>query len=323
MPTLILSILLFLAASAWAEGTRTWQQSRFEEFEKGTTRGVAIESQGALTPAPSFESITTTPSTFLWAAASDPQGNVYAAAGAPARVYRVDPSGEISVIFKPQELQVQALALGPGGVIFAATSPDGKVYRIARQKDSAAKGDKAAAEQKKEETRPTAEMPVDPSWTATEYFAPGTKYIWDLALDKDGRLYVATGDRGEIFRVTSAGQGALFFKSDEAHIRALVLDAAGNLIAGSDGNGLVYRISPAGEAFVLYSAPKKEITALAVDAAGNIYAAGLGEKRPALSGVSVPSPVPFATTVTSPALQQPGAPPPPVVTPMPAQAPTM
>ena len=56
----------------------------------------------------------------------------------------------------------------------------------------------------------------------------------------------------------------LFFKSDEAHIRALAIES-GNLIAGSDGSGLVYRISPTGEAFVLYSAPKKEITALAIE----------------------------------------------------------
>src|SRR5262249_54015612 len=101
-----------------------------------------------------------------------------------------------------------------------------------------------------------------------------------------GQLYVATGDRGEIFRVDQRGNGALFFKSDEAHIRALAFDHSGNLIAGSDGSGLVYRISPAGEAFVLYSAPKKEITALAVDKDGNIYAAGVGEKRQQQPGVS-------------------------------------
>ena len=71
----------------------------------------------------------------------------------------------------------------------------------------------------------------------------------------------------------------VFFKSDEAQIRALDFDNAGNLIAGTDGSGLIYRISPQGQGFVLYSAPKKEITALAVDGQGNIYAAGVGEKR--------------------------------------------
>ena len=122
------------------------------------------------------------------------------------------------------------------------------------------------------------------SWSATPYFDPGTKYIWDIVLDSAGNLYVATGDRGEIYKVTANGQHALFFKSDEVHIRALAVDPKGNVIAGSDGSGLIYRIAPNGEAFVLYSAPKKEITSLAIDSTGNIYAAGAGEKRPGPSG---------------------------------------
>jgi hypothetical protein len=127
----------------------------------------------------------------------------------------------------------------------------------------------------KDPAKPT----LDPSWTSSEFFAPGTKYIWDLVLDKAGNVYVATGDRGEIYKVTPNGEHSLFFKSDDTHIRVLALDAQGNLIAGTDGSGLVYRISPAGDGFVLYSAPKKEITALALDHDGNIYAAGVGEKR--------------------------------------------
>ncbi len=43
-------------------------------------------------------------------------------------------------------------------------------------------------------------------WSSSVYFDPGTKYIWDLALDGAGNLYVATGDRGEIFRVTPEGR---------------------------------------------------------------------------------------------------------------------
>jgi hypothetical protein len=117
-------------------------------------------------------------------------------------------------------------------------------------------------------------------------FAPGTKYVWDLLLDKAGNLYVATGDHGEIYKVTPKGDHSVFFKSDETHIRVLALDMQGNVIAGTDGSGLVYRISPAGEGFVLYSAPKKEITALALDGQGNIYAAGVGEKRPGTAASS-------------------------------------
>src|SRR5262249_5940523 len=165
---------------------------------------------------------------------------------------------------------------------YAATSPDGKVYRIAR----AAKAEPGSASE----------------FSAETFFEPKTKYIWNLAFDGEGRLYVATGDNGEIHRVDKTGQGSVFFKSDEAHIRVLSFDPKGNLIAGSDGSGLVYRVSPTGEGFVLYSAPRKEITALAVDAGGTIYAAATGEKRATPAPSPGPAPAP-------PAPVQPAAPP--------------
>ncbi len=282
-PNRLFALLLVTLCSilGFAEGTRTWEQSKFEEFSKGTANGVAIRSSGALELAPSFKAIATTPSTYIWAIASDKAGNVYAATGSPARIYRITPDGQSTVIFEPQELQVQALVVDKNGVIFAATNPDGKVYRIEHNPaKSATAKDKSS---------------IDPSWSSSVYFDPGTKYIWDLELDDSGTLFIATGDTGEIFRVTSKGEHSVFFKSDEAHIRVLARDSKGNLIAGSDGSGLVYRISPSGEAFVLYSAAKKEITALAIDPAGNIYAAGVGEKRATTRPQIFPAtPVPMA-----------------------------
>jgi len=281
--------------AALAQGTRAWEQSKFEELTKGTATGVAIDSVGGLELAPGFKTLYGTPSTYIWGIAADEAGNLYVAAGAPARVYRITPTGKATIIFEPQELQVQAVKVGPGGVIYAGTAPDGKVYKIEHkpgakveakvdsEKPDTVKGsgknkDKGA-EKDSDNDKDAVKPSLDPSWNATVYFAPATKYIWDLALDKAGNLYVATGDHGEIYKVTAKGEHSLFFKSDETHIRTLALDAQENVIAGSDGSGLVYRISPAGEGFVLYSAPKKEITALALDHAGNIYAAAVGEKR--------------------------------------------
>jgi WD40 repeat protein len=275
---------------AFAEGTRLWEQSKFDDLEKGTATGTAICSDGGLELAPTFKSLYATPSTYIWAVAADNSGNVFIAAGAPARVYRITPEGKTTIIFEPKELQVQALRIGPRGVIYAATAPDGKVYRLEHSAGAEATASNAAAKRgtskDADKSEESVKPGVDPSWSSTVYFEPDTKYIWDLALDKSGDLFVATGDRGEIYRVTPKGEHSLFFKSDETHIRVLAIDAQGNLIAGSDGSGLIYRISQSGQGFVLYSAPKKEITALALDADGNIYAAAVGEKRTGTAGTS-------------------------------------
>lgn len=309
-----IGIVLFFSAALVlsAEGTRTWQQTTFEEFEKGTTHGVAVRSDGSLELAPSFRAVFTSPSTYLWSIVSDAQDNVFAASGSPARVYRIQPNGQATVVFAPRELQVQALALAEDGTLYAATSPDGRIYRITRKGSPAEKADvrtssetvntaqNAAANEPGGREAPAA-VPLDTNYTATVFYEPKTRYIWDLALDNEGRLYVATGDNGEIFRVERNGTATVFFKSDEAHIRTLAFDNRQNLIAGSDGSGLIYRIARDGQGFVLYSAPKKEITAIAIDQRGNIFAAGVGEKRAA----AVPLPQ-QAAPVQAP--QAPGAP---------------
>ena len=101
LPVVAIFILAVLVSLGLAEGTRSWEQRKFEDFEKGTAKGVAIRSDGALELAPSFKAIYTTPSTYIWAIAADAQGNVYAATGAPGRVYRITPQGQATVIFQP------------------------------------------------------------------------------------------------------------------------------------------------------------------------------------------------------------------------------
>src|SRR5579863_7346585 len=139
---------LAMSAVAFADGTRTWEQSKFEDLTKGTATGVAIRSSGGLELAPSFKLLYATPSTYIWAVAADEAGNVYAATGSPARVYRITPEGQATIIFEPQELQVQTLEVGPRGVIYAATAPDGKVYKIEHKLQEQAAGKSAKNSEK-------------------------------------------------------------------------------------------------------------------------------------------------------------------------------
>lgn len=275
MKKALLALLLTFTSQLFAEGTRSWTQDSYEEFSRGTTRNVAISSRGVLELAPAFQQVYSAPSTFLWAIAIANDGAVFVAAGSPARVYRVEADGNAQTIFEPKELQVQSLAVS-GDIVYAATSPDGKIYKLTPSAPAA----KGAAR----------------TYTASEFFDPQTKYIWQILAAADGTLYAATGDHGEIYRVTKDGKGTVFFKSDEAHIRSLAFDRDGNLIAGTDGSGLIYRISKQGEAFVLYSGAKKEITSIAVANDGTIYAAGVGDKRAAPAPQPVPPQPPAAGT---------------------------
>src|SRR5512146_702714 len=266
------------AAPAFAQGTHLWTQSRFEEFEKGTSQGVAIESDGRLREGPGLKDVYTTPSTFVWSVAASKSGTAFIGTGSPGNIFRISHANgnKPFTLFETKDLSVQVVRVGPDGYVYAATLPSGKVYKL-----------KADAESKQDDSTATVVFDMSKIATGDEGKSgsskPETKarYIWDLTFDSKGRLYIATGDPGAVYRIDPTNSTAApvpFFKSDEAHIRSLAWDAKGNLIAGTDGSGLVYRISPDGKGYVLFQAPRREVTSVAVAADGSIYAADVGDK---------------------------------------------
>lgn len=265
--------LLALAAMTpfcLAVETKSWVQNEQPDFEKGTLKGLSLRSDGRLILAPRFQELLDSSTPYLWALAEDSKGNLYAGGGGPssstAKLYRIDPSGKSSTYADVPGMEIHAIAVDKSDRVYAATVPDGKVYRIENGK-------------------------------AQIFYDPKAKYIWAIAFDSAGNLFVATGDQGEIHRVTPNGQGSVFFKTEETHARSLAIDSKNNLIAGTEPGGLILRIAPNGDGFVLYQAAKKEITAVAAARDGSIYAAAVGSKP---VSASMPSqtlsiPIPAAT----------------------------
>jgi len=280
-----LSIIGFLlvgltAPAALAQGTHLWTQSRFEEFEKGTPQGVAIGSDGTLREGSALKEWLTTPSTFVWSVAASKNGAVYLGTGSPATVLRVENDGKRPfTLFEGKDLSIQALEIGPDGALYAATVPSGKVYKLDATATTKVDEQKATVVFDAATLDGTAAKTDDGA--STDKSDAKSHYIWDLTFDAAGRLYIATGGPGAVYRVDIAKPGSkpeLFFKSDEQHIRALAWDAKGDLIAGSDGSGLVYRVSSEGRGYVLFEAPRREITSVAVGTDGTIYAVSVGDK---------------------------------------------
>ncbi|MGH9801945.1 MAG: hypothetical protein ACRD82_16410, partial [Blastocatellia bacterium] len=80
-----------------------------------------------------------------------------------------------------------------------------------------------------------------------------------------------------VFKVDSAGKGALLYKTSELDVMALAVDATGNVYAGTSPDGKVYRITPGGEAKVFFEPKAKYIWSLAFDAQGRLLV-GTGDK---------------------------------------------
>lgn len=270
-------VALTLLGSASAAETKFWQQTDQTDFEKGTLTNLSLRSDGRLFLSPDFREVFDPSTPYLWTIASDGKGTVYAGGGGSgsgtAKLFAIDSNGKGKSIAELDGLEIHALALGRDGQIYAATDPDGKVYK------------------------------VSPQGKSQLFFDPKSKYIWAMAFSKQGDLFLATGDHGEIFRVKPDGQGSVFFKTGETHARSLAFDSQDNLIVGTEPGGLVVRVSPAGAGFVLYQTPKREVTAVAVSKTGQIFASAVGNRAPSTPPTSTPPPAftpPPPITVAAP-----------------------
>ena len=269
-----------LVGCGMAQGTKLWSVGRYDEMQRGTADGVAIRSDGRLEAGPATSLLFTAGSSYVWSVAVDAAGAAYVGLGGStngsAAVMRVTADGESEKVFAGTELGVQAVRVGTDGAVYAATSPDGKVYRL-RQAGAAA------------------EVVFDSGATAEK-----PRYLWDLAVGKDGAVYVAAGAPAVVYRVGVGAKADVLFRTADQHIRCLAMGDDGTLWAGSDGAGVIYRfptLKAGAKPFAAYAAGRREITSLALGSGGEVYAAAVGAK----SGSTLP-PLPVtgnvAVTVT-------------------------
>ncbi len=262
-------LLVALAASAtgFAVDTHFWQHGDRADFESGTLKNLSLRADGRIFLAPEFTEIFDSSTPYLWTLAADSKGNLYTAGGGTgsgtAKVFIIDRAGKSRPFAELDGLEIHAIVLDSKDQVYAATDPDGKIYKIGS------------------DGKPKL------------FYDPHQKYIWAMAFSNQGDLFVATGDQGEIHRVSPSGAGSVFFKTEETHARSMAFDAQDNLIVGTEPSGLILRISPMGQGFVLYQSPKREITAVAIASDGAIYASGVGNKTAVVQAAPPPPPPPL------------------------------
>jgi hypothetical protein len=117
--------------------------------------------------------------------------------------------------------------------------------------------------------------------TETVFEPNDAKYIFAIAVDDKGDIYLGTGPEGKVYRFDpfDPDSSGLVYDSLDKNILSLAIGEDGFVYGGSDSRGLIYKINPKTKtATVLYDSDQPEITALLLSEEGGLYAAATSAK---------------------------------------------
>src|SRR5579872_177219 len=89
----LIGLTALAGVAAFASQTQIWTQGDYADFERGVIKNLSIRSDGLLTLAPRSRELFDTSAPYLWALAQDSKGNLYAAGGTTAKLFRIPPGG--------------------------------------------------------------------------------------------------------------------------------------------------------------------------------------------------------------------------------------
>jgi hypothetical protein len=243
--------LLLASGRAGASEVQIWRADSQAAFLAGELVDVSVDRLGVLRLAQRAEQFAAVSEPFLFSFVGA-DGRFAAGTGNSGKVLEVEldgDTGSVTELFATEEPEVFAVWVDGDGVVYAGSSPDGKVYR----------------------KRPEGEV--------EELFDPDAQYIWALLGTGDGGLLVATGPEGKLHRLDLAsGESKVLYDSTDIHIRSLALRPDGTVLAGTAGEGLLLEIDAEGRARTLYDAAGPEVLAITRGEDGAFYASALASE---------------------------------------------
>ena len=103
---------------------------------------------------------------------------------------------------------------------------------------------------------------------------PNLEFLWTVAGDGRGNVYLGGGSPAKVVRVDAAGNSTLVLESKELEVHALVADPkTGTLYAATSPDGSVYQIPREGEPSVLFAPQSKYLWDLVRHPDGTLYLA--------------------------------------------------
>ena len=260
VPTSVPTLPTAPAAKPVGRLPSVWRQASAPDFRAASSLdGVTISSNGEVRLAPKLTRVTRSIlDPYYWALSPAPDNGIYVGSGDNGIIYQVGADGKQSAFARTGTLEVHSLVTGTDGTVYAGTSPDGLLVRIAPNS-----GGKVVRLMKADE-----------------------KYVLALALSPDGKtLYAGTGGpKARVYGVPTDGTAKpeVLYESAEGSVTALTVAPDGTVYAGTAPSGLVVKVSgpKTSRPLPIYDAVESSITGLAVSENGAaVYAATMAMGR--------------------------------------------
>jgi len=230
------SLLGALPVPVSAGGSRSFRIGDFEELDKGEVEGAAIEGSGKVSVGYLAERVeVASASVFSCASARDA---AYVGTADVATVHRVTlarrtSKPELKKLAELPGVVVSALLTLATGDVLAASLPGGTIHRI----------------DKKGRVRTFAKLDVEQIWALAEH---------------QGRVFVATGTKGELYSLGLDGKAAkVVLDVDDKDVLSL-LAVGKDLVAGTSPSAKLYRVTTDPQGELLHDFSGDEVRALAL-----------------------------------------------------------
>ncbi|HOE64725.1 MAG TPA: hypothetical protein PKW18_04505 [Candidatus Sumerlaeota bacterium] len=243
--TLFAIMVMLGTFGARAATTKVFREKSFNDFLKGELKSTSLSNEGKLFPAPAAEKVAEAEEGLIWRIITRPDGALFFSTGNEGKIFICEKGKKAQVYCDLEEVAAFALALDSKGVLYAGASPGGKIYKIA-QKDKPevffetkqeyiwdllfnAEGHLFAATGSEGKV-----FRIGPKGTGDIYFETPEKHIMDimfLSQPKDSGLFLATQDKGRIYRVHDKDKAFVLYDSGADEVRALAEGADGFIYA--------------------------------------------------------------------------------------------
>lgn len=209
------------------------------------------------------------PAAHVVALARDASGRMLAGTESPGRLYRFDAADRPFVMLDPGQAEVHAIVNGPNGVIYAAAVSKGDEPSANADVSSAI----AVALGPPSQSPNTPSSPPNPGSSngrrsvifridpagPWESFWESSDLVYDIAVQNDGGLLVATGPEGRLYTVQADRQVSLYTGVDAQQITRLLSTTGRGATAMATANpGRVIAIGPANQSPATYVAPVRD-----------------------------------------------------------------